>query len=178
MVEFETLDCVIAFPEYVISKFPAKLPLIYQFPPVARGFPPVVHRWPLMEFWITFPTGGHVLTIHGHWWVRWSCHGHRWDAMESQYGIYLPVDYSYFSMQSFSMKFYCLGGPCSKTRNQSDQFALFFCIICSFIIVIRLKPFESTTSYNWELLKCRKTGQPNLTGFTFLSMCLANNKIA
>ena len=29
MVEFDTFDCVIAFPEYVIAKFPAKLHIIF-----------------------------------------------------------------------------------------------------------------------------------------------------
>ena len=29
MVEFDTFDCVIAFPEYVIAKFPAKLHVIF-----------------------------------------------------------------------------------------------------------------------------------------------------
>ena len=99
LVEFNTFDCGIVFPEYVMGKLPAKLhaysTIIFgswmcntsnchfkncKFLPLAKGFPPVVHRWTLMELWITFPTSGQVLAY-------WNCHGHRSDAIESQYGF-------------------------------------------------------------------------------------------
>ena len=53
----------------------------------SKAFPPMNHRRPMMESWITFPTVGLVLTIHGYRFVRWNCHGHRWDALESKHGL-------------------------------------------------------------------------------------------
>ena len=90
MVEFDTFDCLIAFPQYVIAKFPAKLHVVFfhffgiwichtpsyhfencQFPPMAidgilKNFS---HRWPRIDH--TWPPVGSV----GLQWPSVRCHG-------------------------------------------------------------------------------------------------------
>ena len=84
---------------WVIAKFPVELHAFFPFfrhsnVPHAKlshrklkistggqrystGGPPMAIDGILNNLVLTFPTDGQVLTINGHRWVQWNCHGHR-----------------------------------------------------------------------------------------------------